>query len=118
MQQAGKRCLPACAPMNGSGRKVPASLLVPEHNGYPDLVLLMMLLGKQQINSVWVGGRGHACRALLQAGPADELIVYIAPKLLGKCGAWIDARCRGFQGELEPGSPILNSMRYVRLARM
>lgn len=24
VQQAGKRCLPACAPMNGSGRKAPA----------------------------------------------------------------------------------------------
>ncbi len=24
VQQAGKRCLPACAPMHGSGRKAPA----------------------------------------------------------------------------------------------
>jgi diaminohydroxyphosphoribosylaminopyrimidine deaminase/5-amino-6-(5-phosphoribosylamino)uracil reductase len=30
------------------------TLMVPEHNGHLDLVLLMMLLGKQQINSIWV----------------------------------------------------------------
>jgi diaminohydroxyphosphoribosylaminopyrimidine deaminase/5-amino-6-(5-phosphoribosylamino)uracil reductase len=30
------------------------TLLVPEHNGRLDLVVLMMLLGKQQINSIWV----------------------------------------------------------------
>ncbi len=66
------------------------TLLVPEHNGHLDLVLLMMLLGKQQINSVWVeAGATLAGRALLQAGLVDELIVYIAPKLLGQCGAWI-----------------------------
>jgi diaminohydroxyphosphoribosylaminopyrimidine deaminase/5-amino-6-(5-phosphoribosylamino)uracil reductase len=27
---------------------------VPEHNGHLDLVVLMMQLGKQQINSIWV----------------------------------------------------------------
>ncbi len=63
------------------------TLLVPEHNGHLDLVLLMMLLGKQQINSVWVEA-GPRLPALLQ-GLVDELIVYIAPKLLGQCGAWI-----------------------------
>ena len=30
------------------------TLLVPEHNGHLDLVLLMMQLGKQQVNSIWV----------------------------------------------------------------
>ena len=43
------------------------TLLVPEHNGHLDLVLLMMLLGKQQINSVWVEAgatlAGRCCRA-------------------------------------------------------
>ncbi len=65
------------------------TLLVPEHNGHLDLVLLMMLLGKQQINSVWVEAGATLAGALLQAGLVDELIVYIAPKLLGQCGAWI-----------------------------
>lgn len=59
------------------------ALLVPEHNGRLDLVVLMMLLGKQQINSIWVEAGPTLAGALLEAGLVDELIVYIAPKLLG-----------------------------------
>jgi len=59
------------------------SLRVPEHNGHLDLVVLMMLLGKQQINSIWVEAGPVLAGALLQAGVVDELIVYVAPKLLG-----------------------------------
>ncbi|MBZ7568291.1 bifunctional diaminohydroxyphosphoribosylaminopyrimidine deaminase/5-amino-6-(5-phosphoribosylamino)uracil reductase RibD [Klebsiella grimontii] len=59
------------------------TLLVPEHNGRLDLVVLMMLLGKQQINSIWVEAGSTLAGALLEAGLVDELIVYIAPKLLG-----------------------------------
>jgi diaminohydroxyphosphoribosylaminopyrimidine deaminase/5-amino-6-(5-phosphoribosylamino)uracil reductase len=57
--------------------------MVPEHNGHLDLVVLMMLLGKQQVNSIWVEAGPTLAGALLQAGLVDELIVYIAPKLLG-----------------------------------
>ena len=59
------------------------TLLVPEHNGRLDLVVLMMLLGKQQINSIWVEAGSTLAGALLEAGLVGELIVYIAPKLLG-----------------------------------
>jgi diaminohydroxyphosphoribosylaminopyrimidine deaminase/5-amino-6-(5-phosphoribosylamino)uracil reductase len=59
------------------------SIMVPEHNGHLDLVVLMMLLGKQQVNSIWVEAGPTLAGALLQAGLVDELIVYIAPKLLG-----------------------------------
>lgn len=59
------------------------SLKVPEHNGHLDLVVLMMQLGKQQINSIWVEAGPTLAGALLQAGLVDELIVYVAPKLLG-----------------------------------
>ena len=59
------------------------TLLVPEHNGRLDLVVLMMLLGKQQINSIWVEAGPTLAGALLEAGLVDELIIYIAPKLLG-----------------------------------
>ncbi|WP_312688974.1 bifunctional diaminohydroxyphosphoribosylaminopyrimidine deaminase/5-amino-6-(5-phosphoribosylamino)uracil reductase RibD [Kosakonia sp.] len=58
-------------------------IIVPEHKGHADLVTLMMLLGKQQINSVWVEAGAQLAGALLQAGLVDELIVYLAPKLLG-----------------------------------
>jgi len=43
----------------------------------------MMLLGQRQINSVWVEAGAGLAGALLQAGLVDELIVYMAPKLLG-----------------------------------
>ncbi|WP_049023477.1 bifunctional diaminohydroxyphosphoribosylaminopyrimidine deaminase/5-amino-6-(5-phosphoribosylamino)uracil reductase RibD, partial [Enterobacter ludwigii] len=59
------------------------SIMVPEHNGHLDLVVLMMLLGKQQVNSIWVEAGPTLAGALLQAGLVDELIVYVAPKLLG-----------------------------------
>ncbi len=75
----------------------------------------MMLLGKQQINSVWVEAGATLAGALLQAGPVDELIVYIAPKLLGNAARGLCA-LPGLE-ELSR-APILNSMRYVRLARM
>jgi diaminohydroxyphosphoribosylaminopyrimidine deaminase/5-amino-6-(5-phosphoribosylamino)uracil reductase len=69
---------------------------VPEHRGHADLVTLMMMLGKQQINSIWVEAGANLAGALLQAGLVDELIVYLAPKLLGA-----DARgcacCRGWK---------------------
>lgn len=44
---------------------------------------LLNLLGKQQINSVWVEAGATLAGALIEAGLVDELIVYIAPKLLG-----------------------------------
>lgn len=59
------------------------TIMVPERNGYLDLVVLMMLLGKQQVNSIWVEAGPTLAGALLQAGLVDELIVYVAPKLLG-----------------------------------
>lgn len=59
---------------------------VPRHNGRLDLVAMMMLLGRKQINSVWVEAGAQFAGALLQAGVVDELIVYLAPKLLGDNG--------------------------------
>ncbi|KAB7898128.1 bifunctional diaminohydroxyphosphoribosylaminopyrimidine deaminase/5-amino-6-(5-phosphoribosylamino)uracil reductase RibD [Rouxiella sp. S1S-2] len=51
-----------------------------------DLVILMMQLAKRQVNSVWVEAGAELAGALLQAGLVDELIVYVAPKLLGQNG--------------------------------
>lgn len=56
---------------------------VPRHNGQADLVSLMMLLGRKQINSVWVEAGATLAGALLAAGVVDEIILYLAPKLLG-----------------------------------
>ncbi|RLM32529.1 riboflavin biosynthesis protein RibD [Brenneria salicis ATCC 15712 = DSM 30166] len=58
-------------------------LRLPPYQGGVDLVALMMILGKRQINSVWVEAGATLAGALLNAGVVDELIVYLAPKLLG-----------------------------------
>ncbi len=57
--------------------------VVPQGQRGTDLQALMQLLGQQQINSIWTEAGPGLAGALLQAGLADELIVYIAPKLLG-----------------------------------
>jgi len=56
---------------------------VPSVQGRTDLVALLMLLGRRQINTVWVEAGAELAGALLAAGVVDELIVYLAPKLLG-----------------------------------
>ncbi|WES69535.1 bifunctional diaminohydroxyphosphoribosylaminopyrimidine deaminase/5-amino-6-(5-phosphoribosylamino)uracil reductase RibD [Superficieibacter sp. HKU1] len=59
------------------------TLKIPAHNGHLDLVVLLMQLGREQINSVWVEAGATLAGALLQAGLVDELVIYIAPTLLG-----------------------------------
>jgi diaminohydroxyphosphoribosylaminopyrimidine deaminase/5-amino-6-(5-phosphoribosylamino)uracil reductase len=61
-------------------------LALPLHNGGVDLVAMMMQLAKRQVNSIWVEAGARLSGALLQAGLVDELILYIAPKLLGDAG--------------------------------
>jgi len=61
-------------------------IAVPLRDQQLDLVAMMMVLGQRQINSVWVEAGASLAGALLQAGLVDELIVYLAPKLLGHEG--------------------------------
>ncbi|PHM28163.1 bifunctional diaminohydroxyphosphoribosylaminopyrimidine deaminase/5-amino-6-(5-phosphoribosylamino)uracil reductase RibD [Xenorhabdus budapestensis] len=58
-------------------------IVLPTHGAGVDLVLLMMQLGKRQINSVWAECGPTLAGALLSLGLVDELILYIAPKVLG-----------------------------------
>ncbi|QTL40532.1 bifunctional diaminohydroxyphosphoribosylaminopyrimidine deaminase/5-amino-6-(5-phosphoribosylamino)uracil reductase RibD [Xenorhabdus budapestensis] len=58
-------------------------IVLPTHGAGVDLVLLMMQLGKRQINSVWSECGPTLAGALLSLGLVDELILYIAPKVLG-----------------------------------
>lgn len=58
-------------------------LSFPLHGGGIDLVVMMMQLAKRQVNSIWVEAGAQLAGALLRTGLVDELIVYIAPKLLG-----------------------------------
>nr|WP_077065003.1 bifunctional diaminohydroxyphosphoribosylaminopyrimidine deaminase/5-amino-6-(5-phosphoribosylamino)uracil reductase RibD [Mannheimia massilioguelmaensis] len=47
------------------------------------LQALMMALGKQQINSIWVEAGAELAGSLIAENLVDELIIYMAPKLLG-----------------------------------
>ncbi|UVK79379.1 MAG: fused diaminohydroxyphosphoribosylaminopyrimidine deaminase/5-amino-6-(5-phosphoribosylamino)uracil reductase [Sodalis sp. Ffu] len=48
-----------------------------------DLVELMLQLGRREINSIWVEAGAGLAGALLNAGLVDEMILYLATKLLG-----------------------------------
>ncbi|MBC8944875.1 MULTISPECIES: bifunctional diaminohydroxyphosphoribosylaminopyrimidine deaminase/5-amino-6-(5-phosphoribosylamino)uracil reductase RibD [Xenorhabdus] len=63
--------------------RVVERIMLPAHGAGVDLVLLMMQLGKRQINSVWAECGPTLAGALLSLGLVDELILYIAPKVLG-----------------------------------
>lgn len=59
-------------------------LLLPETGGHIDLeALLRQLVQQHQANEVLVEAGARLCGAFLQAGLLDELVVYMAPKLLG-----------------------------------
>ncbi|MBE2893998.1 bifunctional diaminohydroxyphosphoribosylaminopyrimidine deaminase/5-amino-6-(5-phosphoribosylamino)uracil reductase RibD [Spirabiliibacterium falconis] len=47
------------------------------------LPALMSELGKREINTVWIEAGANLAGSLIASGVVDELIVYIAPKLLG-----------------------------------
>ncbi|HVS76558.1 MAG TPA: bifunctional diaminohydroxyphosphoribosylaminopyrimidine deaminase/5-amino-6-(5-phosphoribosylamino)uracil reductase RibD [Steroidobacteraceae bacterium] len=48
-----------------------------------DLAAVLDLLGRRELNEVWVEAGARLAGALLGQSLADELLVYIAPKLLG-----------------------------------
>jgi diaminohydroxyphosphoribosylaminopyrimidine deaminase/5-amino-6-(5-phosphoribosylamino)uracil reductase len=54
-----------------------------EKDGLIDLNALLQVLGEHQINDVLVEAGPTLTGALLQLGLVDELLIYIAPKLLG-----------------------------------
>ena len=56
---------------------------LPAHNGHVDLNAVMQWLGANAVNEVHVEAGARLHGALLQAGCADELLVYLAPMVLG-----------------------------------
>lgn len=56
---------------------------LPAHNGHIDLRALMQWLGANAFNEVHVEAGARLHGALLQAGCIDELLVYLAPMVLG-----------------------------------
>lgn len=83
IHQPGETWLARTRPDDAQWPEGVTQLPVPEHNGHLDLVVLMMQLGKRQVNSIWVEAGAELSGALLQAGVVDEIVLYIAPKLLG-----------------------------------
>jgi len=58
-------------------------IVMPEKNDHVDLDAVLAWMGKQQINEVHVEAGPGLNGALLQAGLLDELLLYMAPKILG-----------------------------------
>lgn len=56
---------------------------LPDGNGKVDLAALMAELGRRGVNEVHVEGGGRLNGALLRDGLADELLLYLAPCLIG-----------------------------------
>ncbi|PHS27487.1 MAG: riboflavin biosynthesis protein RibD [Methylophaga sp.] len=58
-------------------------LTVPEKKGHVDLNTMMMVLATRGINEIMVEAGSTLNGALLSAGLIDELIIYMAPKIMG-----------------------------------
>jgi diaminohydroxyphosphoribosylaminopyrimidine deaminase/5-amino-6-(5-phosphoribosylamino)uracil reductase len=83
IQQPGTTWLARLQPDAQTWPEGVEQLSFPALGGGIDLVVMMMQLAKRQVNSIWVEAGAQLAGALLQAGLVDELIVYVAPKLLG-----------------------------------
>jgi diaminohydroxyphosphoribosylaminopyrimidine deaminase/5-amino-6-(5-phosphoribosylamino)uracil reductase len=89
---AGSHVLDAEAPtvlMHASGVPVPVHLsevermALPERDGRLDLPAVLAELARREVNELHVEAGPTLCGALLAAGLADELLLYVAPVLLG-----------------------------------
>ncbi len=60
-----------------------AVVTLPGQNGRLDLAAVMRYLGEQHMNEIHVEAGSTLCGALLQAGLVDELVIYLAPHLMG-----------------------------------
>ncbi|MBR7799506.1 bifunctional diaminohydroxyphosphoribosylaminopyrimidine deaminase/5-amino-6-(5-phosphoribosylamino)uracil reductase RibD [Undibacterium sp. FT137W] len=77
MQQAGIELHHAAAPM-------------PERNPRVDIEKVLEILGQQQVNDVHIEAGATLSGAFLQANRVDELLLYLAPKLLGRGRSMFD----------------------------
>ena len=71
-------------------------LTLPEKDGHVDLTALMDRLGAQEIDSILVEGGGTLHWSVLEAGLANRVQAYIAPKLLGGADAKTPIEGQGF----------------------
>jgi diaminohydroxyphosphoribosylaminopyrimidine deaminase/5-amino-6-(5-phosphoribosylamino)uracil reductase len=57
--------------------------IVPARDGRPDLAAVLQLLAARGANEIWVEGGATLAGAFIGAGLFDELVIYLAPTLLG-----------------------------------
>jgi diaminohydroxyphosphoribosylaminopyrimidine deaminase / 5-amino-6-(5-phosphoribosylamino)uracil reductase len=58
--------------------------ILPATDGRPDLAAVLVLLGERGMNEIWVEAGPTLAGAFVRARLCDELIVYVAPALLGE----------------------------------
>ena len=68
------------AGLRAAGHEV---ILLPNAGGKVDLAALMLELGRREINEVHVEAGSKLNASLVRAGCVDELLVYLAPSLIG-----------------------------------
>ncbi|WMY95888.1 MAG: bifunctional diaminohydroxyphosphoribosylaminopyrimidine deaminase/5-amino-6-(5-phosphoribosylamino)uracil reductase RibD [Arsenophonus sp.] len=59
-------------------------IIIPSYKKEFDLILIMIELGKRNINSIFIESGSTLAGSLLRLKLIDELIIYIAPKILGE----------------------------------
>jgi diaminohydroxyphosphoribosylaminopyrimidine deaminase/5-amino-6-(5-phosphoribosylamino)uracil reductase len=63
---------------------IEVSTISPDESGRVDIRQLLKTLGERQISSLLVEGGGEIITSFLRLGAVDRLVVFIAPKILGK----------------------------------
>ena len=86
---------------------------VPTKNGVIDLEKLMTILGEQMIDSILLEGGGELNFSAVEAGIVDELIVFVAPKVLGGKEAVNAVGGRGFESPDEAARFSLKSIEHI-----
>ncbi len=59
------------------------TLFLPKRGEYLDLAAVLRLLAERGLNEIWVEAGAQLAGALINARLVDELVLYMAPKLLG-----------------------------------
>ncbi len=72
------------APLEATGAQL---LVTPPGPGGVDLEFLLRYLARQEINEVLIEAGSTLAGAALQAGLVDELVLYLAPHLMGDAGS-------------------------------
>jgi diaminohydroxyphosphoribosylaminopyrimidine deaminase/5-amino-6-(5-phosphoribosylamino)uracil reductase len=71
------------APLEAAGARI---LVTPPGPGGVDLAFLLRYLARQEMNEVLIEAGATLAGAALQAGLVDELVLYLAPHLMGDAG--------------------------------